>query len=196
MRFSVLAAVAALCLTNVTPASAQNDPADCRVRGDLEAQIQKCTNLIERSDTSARDRGVALLYRCQAFDMGGRPQRALEDCLAASGANPKDSSIYNSLNIVYRNLGRLEDSVEAASKAISLSGTEGAHFAGRAASHCKLGNIQRSVDDRIRSIELGYLSASRVQNFLSDRGFYNGTPSGEIDYETRRALEAWTRAGC
>ena len=196
MRLSVLAAVAALCLTNVAPASAQDDPADCRVRGDLEAQIQKCTNLIERSGTSIRDIGVALLYRCQAHDMGGRPQLALVDCLAATGANPKDSSIYNSLNIVYRNLGRLEDSVEAASKAISLSGTEGAHFAGRAASYCKLGNVQRSVDDRIRSIELGYLSASRVQSFLADRGFYNGAPSGEIDNATRRALEAWTRAGC
>ena len=195
MRFAVLGAIAAAFLTTVAPASAQ-DAADCRVRGDLDAQIRKCTDLIERSGTSARDRGVALLYRCQAFDMGGNPQRALEDCLAASGANPKDSSIYNSLNIVYRNLGRLEDSVAAASKAISLSGTEGAHFAGRAASYCKLGEVELSVDDRVRSIELGYLSASRVQNFLADRGFYRGTPSGRMDNATRRALEDWTRAGC
>lgn len=195
MRFAVLGALAAICLTTVAPASAQDD-ADCRVRGDLNAQIDLCTDLIERSGTSARDRGVALLYRCQAYDMSGNPQRALEDCLAASGANPKDSSIFNSLNIVYRNLGRLEDSVRAADKAIALSGTEGAHFAGRAASYCKMGRVEQSVNDRVRSIELGYLSVERVQNFLSDRGFYRGVASGRMDDATREALRAWTRDGC
>ncbi len=178
-----------------TPAAAQST--DCRISGDNAGQIKRCTEVIANKRTSMNDRGIAYLYRCQAHDFGKQFTFALADCLTAADLNPDDSSVHNSLNIVYRNLGRLEESVDAASTAIKMTdGTKGAHFAGRAASLCKLGRVDQSVRDRVKAIELGYLGVEQVQSFLSNQGFYSGSPDGVMNRRTREALRAWTKSGC
>lgn len=188
--------MAALAVGLALPAGAvRADDADCRVSGDLKTQIDRCTDFIANAKTK-RDRGVAYLYRCQAHDMLGDSEKALEDCLTSADLNPDDSSIYNSLNIIYRNLKRYEDSIKAADKAIELNDREGAHFAGRAATYCKMGRFDLSYQDRLRSIELGYLDVSRVQKILKERSYYTGEIDGKLGAGTRGALKAWTDNGC
>ena len=122
--------------------------------------------------------------------------RALGDCLTAADLRPKDSSIYNSLSIVYRNLGRHRDAVDAANRAISLNDDRPAYYAGRAAANCKLGDVAASLEDRYRTIDLGYLKVQTLQRVLGDKGYYDGPRDGRMNRETRRGLRAWTEAGC
>lgn len=176
-------------------AVAQSRPGDCRVRGDLAGQIARCTAIIGDRNVDKVERGVALLYRCQAYDMDRKPDLALADCLTATEMNT-DSSTWNSLNIVYRNLGRLEDSLEAANRAIRMSPDKGGYYAGRAATLCRMGQVDRSLSDRLRSAELGYLKVDRIQQLLISRGFYDGQVDGRMTEATRAALRRWTEAGC
>ena len=198
MRFSfsctsVAMAVAGLMLWAAAPAHAA---IDCRVKGDMQRQVEACTSTIARSGVSASDRGAAYLYRCQAFDLMRQSGRALGDCLTAADLRPRDSSIYNSLSIVYRNLGRHRDAVDAANQAINLNDDRPNYYAGRAAANCKLGDVEASLEDRYRTIDMGHLNVQTLQRVLSERGFYNGPRDGRFNRETRRGLRAWTEAGC
>lgn len=169
---------------------------DCRVQGDMQGQVRACTSAIAKSDLSASDRGIACLYRCQAHDVMRQSARALGDCLTAADLRPVDSSIYSSLSIVYRNLGRNRDAVDAANRAISLNDDRPAYYAGRAAANCKLGDVAASLEDRYRTIDLGYLKVQTLQRVLGDKGYHNGPRDGRMNRETRRGLRAWTEAGC
>lgn len=194
MRGWIRLTAAAIAITGAGM-TAKADQAECRVQGDREAQVARCSEVIA-SASSRRDRAVAYLYRCQAQDLLGRHRKALEDCLTAADLNPNDAAIFNSLNIVYRNLGRFEDSVAAASTAIRMRPLAGAAFAGRAASYCTMGRYAESYEDRLQAIEIGYLEVVRVQRFLSDRGFYAGEIDGDLGSGSRAALRAWTDGGC
>lgn len=190
----LIRAVAAI-VVGSTATAARADGGECRVSGDLQAQVERCSAVI--ADAASRNhRAVAYLYRCQAHDLLGRHRKALEDCLTSADLNAEDSSTFNSLNIVYRNLGRLRESVDAATTAIGLKPEEGAAFAGRASAYCAMGRFADSLDDRLRAIELGYLAIDRVQRFLADRGFYGGEIDGTMGGGTRTALQAWTDNGC
>ena len=191
LRFAVPAV-----LVLASPVWAQGNGGDCRVDGDLPGQIKRCSEIISDSTVLRPARGVAYLYRCQARDMQGDFSAALGDCLTSVDLNPDDASTYNSLNIVYRNLGRYRDSVAAATKAMELNPDEGSHYAGRAASYCKLGDYTASLKDRLKAIELGYLNVERVQEFLKSKGFYTKNVDGKMGDGTLKALRDWTDGGC
>jgi len=66
----------------------------------------------------------------------------------------------------------------------------------RAAAYCALGEVEASVEDRLRLLELGRFSARELQEFLKDRGFYEAAIDGIFGRGSRAALRAWTEAGC
>ena len=170
--------------------------AACKNREDPVRMEQACSADIRNSATSDYDRGVAYLYRCQAIDMQGRPEEALADCLAAKDANPDDSSIYNSLTIIYLNLNQPERALAAAQRGVDLKPEDGDYVNGRANARCAMGLYEGSYKDRLRALELGRFTAKGLQNAMRSRGYYKGPVDGKFGPSSRSAVQAWTNAGC
>lgn len=196
LKTLTIAAIAATAALAAIPAKAQDQMAACENASSLAQQMEACTAVINDASRSQRDRGIAYLYRCQAKDIGGDAQSALPDCLEATRLNPGDSSAFNSLAIVFDNLGQYDEAVRAASQAIEVDPTYGNAYNTRSNAYCRGQQVQPSVQDRLKAMELGRLSADGMQRFLQSKGFYDGAITGEFGLASIQALTAWTEAVC
>ncbi len=174
--------------------SASTALADCR-NDDRYVQIEQCTvDLVAATSDTARSE--ALLYRCQAYDMLGQYQEAVDDCLRAKEYNPRDASIHNSLSIIYQNMDKIPSAIAASSEAIALSDTSGGYFNVRSNAYCAAGRIEKSVDDRLSAMRKGYFTERRLQEILQSFGYYDGPLDGDFGSGSISALRRWTAAGC
>ncbi|MEM7189719.1 MAG: tetratricopeptide repeat protein [Pseudomonadota bacterium] len=189
---SVILGSAILLMSLATPASAQDS--DCR-DNNREIQIGKCTNVIKNA-TSDQDRAAGYLYRCQAHDMLGNYADALADCQESLALNPSDSSIHNSISIIYQNLGRHQQAVTASTRAIEDNDTVAGYYNTRANAHCGVGNVDQSINDRMLAMNKGLYTPQRIQEILKNKGYYNGAIDGSFGAGSRAALRSWTLDGC
>ena len=174
--------------------NAQAQDLDCR-DSNRDLQVQKCTNAIQTA-SSDRDRATGHLYRCQAYDMLGKYADALADCQEAVRLNPDDNSTHNSISIIYQNMGRHEQAVDAATRAIQGNDKIAGYFNTRANAHCMVGNIDESMNDRMVAMNKGLYTPKRIQEILAGKGFYKGPLDGNFGQGSRAALRDWTQAGC
>lgn len=169
--------------------------ADCRKK-DKNAQLAACTAEIRASGATKAQKRTGYLYRCQANDILGKFNEARIDCLESLRLGD-DASTWNSLSIVYQNLGRYSDALDASNKAVAKTKKNKGSFTNtRANAHCKAGNVNASVNDRLAAINLGHFSAKRVQQFLKGKGVYNGLVDGKFGSGSKAALRKWTAGGC
>ncbi|MEM1161016.1 MAG: tetratricopeptide repeat protein [Pseudomonadota bacterium] len=174
--------------------SAHAQSTDCR-DNNREIQIGKCTNAIKNARSDS-ERAAAHLYRCQAYDILGQYAEALADCQEAGRLNPSDNSVHNSISIIYQNLGRHDQAIAASSRAISGNDSVAGYFNTRSNAHCKAGNINASMNDRMLAMNKGLYTPQRIQEILKNKGYYNGPLDGNFGGGSRAALESWTRDGC
>jgi tetratricopeptide (TPR) repeat protein len=186
-------AIAGLFLALSTSAQAQVNT-DCR-NTDRDQQVRLCTNVIQQANSDS-DKAVGYLYRCQAYDILGRYKLALVDCREAQKLNPADTSVHNSLAIIYYNLGQFQDALAEVSEAIKANPQRAGYYNVRANTHCRLGNFDASYDDRMSALTKGYFSAEALQGVLKRGGFYTGSIDGNFGAGSKQALRKWTRAGC
>ena len=73
--------------------------------------------------------------------------------------------------------------------AVSLYGENGTVLDNRATAHCRAGNVDASVTDRLTAISLGAVDEADLGAAISAAGIDSGGSVAE-------AIEAWTRAGC
>ncbi|MEM7743192.1 MAG: peptidoglycan-binding domain-containing protein [Pseudomonadota bacterium] len=176
------------------PAAA--DIQGCSNRADPAAQIAACTAVIDAGNALPPDLGLAHLYRCQAHDMNQRYADALPDCERAAGILTRDPAAHNSLAIVLLNLDRPAEALDPATRAVTLLPTHGSVYNVRADVHCRLGNTDAAVADRLDALQHGRYTAENLQEFLKIRGHYQGAIDGAFGKGSRAALRAWTDAGC
>lgn len=182
-----------LAMTASLPAAAQSE--DCR-RDDTAAQVKACTATIRNLGASKSQKSIAYLYRCQAHDVRGDYSEARIDCLESLRL-ADDASTWNSLSIVYQNMGRLNDAIDASNSAVSRGGRGIANYYNtRSNAHCKAGNVNASVNDRIEAMNRGKFKPKTVQSLLKNKGYYNGLLDGKFGSGSKTALRAWTRDGC
>lgn len=169
---------------------------DCGNREKPAGMLSACTQLIESSSTPKDRLSEAYLYRCQAKDLQGDANAALSDCLTARDLDPDDSSIYNSLTIIFISLGRTSEAVEAAERGVELKPSDGNYWNGRANARCAAGQHEGSYRDRLKALELGRFSAEGLQKAMASRGFYSGAIDGKFGEGSKNALWKWTQSGC
>ncbi|MEM7056186.1 MAG: hypothetical protein AAF557_01230 [Pseudomonadota bacterium] len=169
---------------------------DCGNRENPIGMLQACTTLINDPSTPQNRLSEAYLYRCQAKDIQGSPGEALPDCLAARGLDPEDSSIYNSLTIIFLQLNNPSEAVQAAEAGLKLKPEDGNYWNGRANARCAAGQFEGAYQDRLKALELGRFTAEGLQRAVANRGYYKGAIDGKFGEASKNALWQWTQAGC
>jgi len=178
----------------VTPAHAQSNDEDCR-DNDRAKQVRLCTQQIANAGNDNRKKQIGFLYRCQAHDMLGNFELAVEDCRESLKFG-EDASTHNSLAIIFQNMKRFNDAIAESTKAIEGNRDRGNYYNTRANGHCAAKNFDASYDDRMSALSKGHFTAESLQRALKKRGYYSGEIDGDFGQSSRTSLRNWTFAGC
>lgn len=189
--FAVLFTIGIVGMT--VPAHSQSKT-DCR-DSDRAKQVRLCTQVIANAGNDTSKKVVGFLYRCQAHDMLGNYELAVEDC-KESLKYGDDASTHNSLAIIYQNMKRYSDAIAESTKAIRGNPERGNYYNTRANGNCAAKNFQAAYEDRLAALNKGHFSAVGLQKALKKRGYYDGVVDGDFGPTSRVSLQNWTNAGC
>ena len=172
------------------------DMSACTFDNDADQMIAACTEVIASDQATPKDLVDAYLYRCQAYDRKGEPNLGLADCLQSRRMDESNTSVHNSLSILYQNLGRFEEGVASAQQAVSLAPDDATARNTLSNATCRAGLVDLSVESRLEAMRLGRFDAGGLQTALKNRGYYSGPVDGKFGSGSQAALRAWTQAGC
>jgi len=175
-------------------ANAQSDN-DCRVADDRVKQVRTCTQMIANAGDDQQKISIGFLYRCQAHDMLGNYELAVEDCLESLKFG-EDASTHNSLAIIYQNMKRYDESIAESTKAIKGNSDRANYYNTRANGNCAAKNFEAAYQDRMAALQKGHFTAEGLQKAMKSRGFYEGAIDGNFDAASQTAVKTWTYAGC
>lgn len=122
--------------------------------------------------------------------------RALADYNEALARDPDFTAALGSRGVAYREMGEPQKALADLDRAIAIDPDAARHYQNRANVRCTLGDIDGSVQDRLRAIRLGHFEASLVQSVLTEKGFYDGPVDGAFGIGSVEALREWTEKGC
>ncbi|MEM1345455.1 MAG: tetratricopeptide repeat protein [Pseudomonadota bacterium] len=126
----------------------------------------------------------------------GNLDLAIADHTRATEINPEYAEAWFNLGADYV---EAEDDIEAIAafdRAVALDPEYRLAIADRAAAHCRVGNVEEAIEDRLQLLAIGQFTAEDLQQFLQDGGYYRGAIDGLFGRGSRGALRAWTEAGC
>ena len=103
---------------------------------------------------------------------------------------------YNNRGVAENRLGSHTAAVTDYNQALALLPDLPEALNGRANARCQLGEVESSIDDRMRALELGAFLATEAQEVLKAEGFYGGAIDGLFGPGSRAGLLGWTKAGC
>ncbi len=123
-------------------------------------------------------------------------QGALSDHTRAIELDPTYADAYYNRGADFEELGDVEAALRDYDRALEADPNFTLARISRVAVHCALGNIEAAVEDQVQLIELEHFTAEQVQEYLRDRGFYQGAIDGIFGRGSRGALRSWVEAGC
>lgn len=134
---------------------------------------------------------------CEA-DGDWEAKRAACSAAIESGtwSGPELAWAYNNRGVAQNLLGLHATAEQDFDEALRLLPDFPPALSGRAQARCRLGEFERSVEDRLRAMELGGFTPTALQDLLKAQGFYGGTIDGQFGSGSRAGLLAWTKAGC
>ena len=121
---------------------------------------------------------------------------AIADHAKAVEIDPDYVDAWINLARDHEEAGEPEQAIEAYTGALEAEPELAEALANRSALHCTVGNVEASIADRLRLLDIGFFTAEQLQEFLQNRDYYDGPIDGIFGAGSRAALTAWTEAGC
>ena len=121
---------------------------------------------------------------------------AIADHAKAVEIDPDYVDAWINLARDHEEAGEHEHAIEAYTGALEAEPELAEALANRSALHCTVGNVEASIADRLRLLDIGFFTAEQLQEFLQNRDYYDGPIDGIFGAGSRAALTAWTEAGC
>lgn len=161
-------------------------------RGDLLRAISAYSRALRLRP----DYAPALSNRGNAHAALGDMEPALADHTRATEIDPDYTAAWHNRAVDLEELGRYREALDGYRRVLKLDPAHPGAHVGLATAACKLGRIKSAAEARIRAVAKGHIDPKQLQGLLQARGFYKGAIDGIFGKGSRRAVWAWTRAGC
>ncbi len=177
------------------PAPANADfVSDC-FSTDNDRRIAGCTELLDRSELSNRERSMAHAMRALAYSLKGNYKDAMPDYDRSIELDPTSAIAYNNRAWVHYRIDDLEKAIADVERAIALSPASAHAYDTRAHIRQKLGLVPEAIADYMRAIRFGGERMVKLyQCGLQAQGFYDGPLDGRYTVTLAEALGRCTEA--